>query len=135
MNSDFVERVKIHEGFRSKAYYDTTGHLTIGYGWNIHDGISKEAAEAILIMQLRECMAKVTDLLRRNGITVSTVRKEVLAEMCFNLGLHGLMGFRKMWEALREGNYDKAADEMLDSKWYKQVGTRALTLSKLMRTG
>lgn len=63
------------------------------------------------------------------------VRKAILINMCFNLGLPRLMTFRKMLKALEDRNYELAAKEMLDSKWAKQVGNRAIELSEMMRTG
>jgi lysozyme len=45
------------------------------------------------------------------------------------------MQFKKMWDAIIEEAWDRAADEMLDSRWADQVGMRARTLSDMMRTG
>ena len=55
--------------------------------------------------------------------------------MCFNMGLSRLMTFKKMLLALEKGLYQIAADEMLDSKWAKQVSRRAEFLAQIMRTG
>ena len=45
-----------------------------------------------------------------------------MINMLFNLGLPRLLGFTNMWAAIQAGDYAKAADEMLDSKWAAQVG-------------
>jgi lysozyme len=53
--------------------------------------------------------------------------------MAFNLGRSRLSKFKKMVTAVNEGNYAKAADEMTDSKWYRQVGRRSKELVEIMR--
>ena len=65
----------------------------------------------------------------------SEVRKVVLVDMCYNLGINRFLGFKKMLAAVKEGNYDTAADEMLNSKWATQVKGRAVELAQLMREG
>jgi lysozyme len=63
------------------------------------------------------------------------IRQTALANMCFNIGFYGLMGFRKMWLALSRHDYTEAARQMLDSRWARQVGYRADELAQIMRTG
>jgi lysozyme len=53
--------------------------------------------------------------------------------MAFNLGRSRLGKFKKMIEAVNEGDYEKAAEEMIDSKWYHQVGNRSIELVEIMR--
>lgn len=53
--------------------------------------------------------------------------------MAFNLGRNRLSKFKNMISAVNEGNYAKAADEMIDSRWYKQVGVRSKELVEIMR--
>jgi len=53
--------------------------------------------------------------------------------MAFNLGRPRLSQFKNMIKAVNEGNYKKAADEMVDSRWYHQVGRRSQELVELMR--
>jgi len=60
---------------------------------------------------------------------------KVIVDMCFNLGLAGLKGFRKMIGHLEVGAYSNAAEEMKDSKWYWEVGNRSRRLVKMMATG
>ena len=68
-------------------------------------------------------------------LELDPVRKAIIIDMLFNLGLPGLRGFKNMFRALRADNYKRAADEMLDSKWAGQVGYRARKLADMMRTG
>ena len=66
---------------------------------------------------------------------LNTARQAVLIDMCFNLGIGRLKQFKKMFAALSQGDYDKAAAEMLDSVWAKQVKSRAAQLAEIMRKG
>jgi len=59
--------------------------------------------------------------------------QRVCVNMAFNLGRNRLSKFKNMITAVNEGNYSKAADEMIDSKWYGQVGNRSKELVELMR--
>ena len=52
--------------------------------------------------------------------------------MCFNLGRPRLSNFKKFLAALEEGDYEKAAVEMMDSRWASQVGDRAVRLRDRM---
>ncbi len=61
--------------------------------------------------------------------------QEVLVEMVFNLGINRFKTFRKMIKAVKQGDYVLASREMLDSRWAKQVGQRAITLSNIMKKG
>ena len=63
---------------------------------------------------------------------LSENRQIVLIDMYFNLG-NRLFKFINTLSALENKNYEKAADEMLLSKWSKQVGQRSVTLSNMMR--
>jgi lysozyme len=63
------------------------------------------------------------------------VRQNVLADMCFNLGIGGLLSFKNTLAMVEHGKYEEAAAAMLQSKWATQVGQRAIELSEMMRTG
>ena len=58
-----------------------------------------------------------------------------LCNMAYNLGVPRLLGFERMWAALAAGDYERAADEALDSKWARQVGARAARVAALIREG
>ena len=128
--------VKAHEGLALHPYHDTTGHLTIGYGRNLDEiGITQREAEAMLETDLTVAYQDAKSLAGDAWAELSSNRKVVLMDMAFNLGKSRLKRFVKMWEALDNKNYDRAAKEMLDSLWATQVGQRALTLADLMREG
>lgn len=66
---------------------------------------------------------------------LNPARKSVLIEMVFNIGLHGVLGFRNTLEMMNRGDYASASDNMLKSLWAEQVGNRAIELAKVMRDG
>lgn len=129
-----ISSVKRHEGLRLKMYKCTAGKNTIGYGRNLDDvGISADEAELMLKHDLEnaEMDAKRFPVFEK----LNQVRKDVLIEMVFNLGYSRLCGFKKMFAALERKDYDEAANQMLDSKWARDVGERARTLAYFMRIG
>jgi len=133
--SKLIEQLKVHEGLRLKPYRCTAGKLTIGYGLNLEDrGITKFEAELLLnhdvsgiIMQLCEAVD--------GWHCLNEARKAVLVNMAFNMGVAGLMKFKKTLGYIRLKMYSEAGVEMLDSKWSDDVGDRALELSEQMKSG
>lgn len=125
----------LHEGIELKPYKCTADKMTIGVGRNLDDvGITHEEAMTMLDNDLDRCM----DDLGRNvpGWRLhSEVRQNVLIEMVFNLGINRFLKFAKMHESLKRYDYNAAANEMLNSKWAKQVGKRAVTMANMMRSG
>ena len=130
-----VEQVKRHEGYRKDLYKCTAGKLTIGYGFNVEAGISKEVAGKLLEAQLEEIWWQCNKEFSSFWSTLSPKRQNVLVNMVFNLGLGGVKKFKKFIQALEEKDYGRASLEMLDSKWAKQVGDRATELSIQMKNG
>lgn len=124
----------MHEGFSPSAYQDSVGVWTIGYGTNLEKlVIDEKIAREWMVRELRRLAALLSG--HSYWAELSQTRKEVLIEMAYNLGLAGLAKFERMRAALLVKDYDKAADEMLASKWAHQVGVRAIRLSRLMREG
>lgn len=133
MPMNILERQLVkHEGLRLKPYRCTAGKLTIGYGRNLDDnGITK--AEALTM--LRNDIANVKAELERLGWwrRLDDTRQDVIANMAFNIGLTRLLTFKRMIAAIEDAEYTKAADEMMDSKWAAQVGSRAVELARKMK--
>lgn len=121
------------EGRKATLYLDTRGIPTIGIGHNLK---AKPLSEAAIDQIFRDDVADVErDLDARVPWwrTLSEVRQRVLANMCFNLGIEGLLGFKHTLAAIQEGRYDAAADLMAESLWDRQVGARADRLESMMR--
>jgi len=129
-----LKLLKLHEGYRQYPYTDSLGIVTIGYGRNLESrGLTESEATYLLeqdVDQAEEYLHKGYDYYYE----LSGERKAVMIDMMVNLGATRLRSFRKMHEALEDQDYEVAALEMLDSKWARQVGTRAITLSKIMQS-
>ena len=129
-----LAQLEMHEGFRSKPYKDSVGKLTIGIGRNLDDvGITRQEA----LVLLENDVQKVRRVLKLYHWykPLTKVRKRVVIDMAFNLGIKGFLKFKKLIKAIENGNWNMAALEMLDSKWSRQVGRRATRLAIMMRTG
>lgn len=128
------EYVKKHEGTRLKPYTDSRGILTIGVGHNLEQGISAAACDFIF----KEDMYKAEALLIEKCpvfMMLDANRQVVLIDLCFNLGINGLLGFKKMLAALEKQDFEKAAAELMDSRYAKQVPTRARENRDVLLTG
>jgi len=123
-----------HEGLRLLAYKDTVGKLTIGYGHNLDDvPISVEIAEQLLEIDVNDAVLSAQSFEWFRDL--DGVRQGVVVNMVFNLGLPRFMGFKKTIKLIEKKKYTQAGTEMLDSKWAKQVGNRAMELSRMMKSG
>jgi len=131
---EMVKQLELHEGLRLKPYYDTVDKLTIGIGRNLEDtGISKAEASFMLQNDLIRIIAELDEQMPW-WRELTENRRRILVDMAFNLGTFGLSQFRDMLAATKVGDFDGAAKEMLDSKWAKQVGSRAERLAEAMKT-
>lgn len=129
-----LEQLELHEGFSKYPYKDTEGYLTIGYGWNLdRNGLPEDICKELTKRKVCELYDKLNKF--EWFFEQDDIRRKVLLDMSYNLGINGLLKFKKMIGALGNNNYNKAAHEMLDSKWAKQVKTRAKRLAKMMETG
>lgn len=124
-----------YEGLRLKPYRCTAGKLTIGYGRNLDDrGITFEEAEYLLMNDVersyQECVNYIDGFLG-----LDEQRQYVLVDMMFNLGWTRLSKFKNFLSAVKAKDWELAGNHMTDSKWYQQVGRRAIELVRIMRTG
>ena len=130
--SAIVESLKAEEGYMATCYFCTAGAHTVGYGRNISEGgigISEEEAEYLL----KNDVNRTIDEVRQRWPWFDDCDKaarEVMVELCFQLGAPRLSGFVKCLAALEAGDNDIAAAELLDSKFAKQVPARAARLHK-----
>lgn len=130
-----VEQLQRHEGLRLKPYVDTVGKLTIGYGRNLTDrGLFEDEADFLLgndINEARKELHRAFAWFR----ALDSVRQAALTNLCFNIGMARLLTFRKALAAMAARDYNRAADELFDSKWATQVGQRAVEVCDQIRTG
>ncbi len=135
--SKLIEQLKRHEGVRTHAYQCTANMTTVGVGRNIDEdgglGLSIDEIEFLLENDIRRCKQELITLPWFSQI--DSVRQDALINMCFNLGMTRLLGFKNALTAMSVGDYDTAADEFMDSRWAKQVGYRAEEVCTMIRTG
>ena len=132
-----IADLKRDEGLRLKAYKDTVGVWTVGYGHaHVAPGTvwTQEQAEAALIEDVKKHNAELERAIPWIA-NLDPVRRRVLQNMAFNLGVKGLLGFKNTLAMVQSGDYAGAARGMLNSLWAKQVKGRAVRLAEQMRTG
>lgn len=128
------EELKRDEGFRETVYKCSAGKLTICYGHNVEDNPIPEAfADQLLGYDIAGALAECERFDWFFGL--DDVRKRVIINMVFNLGFNGVSKFRNMIAAIEEKNWIRAASEMQDSRWARQVGDRAHRLTDMMIEG
>lgn len=125
--------IKKHEGFRSRVYTCPGGKLTIGYGRNIEDlGLYPPEADYLLENDIKRFYKELESVFP-NLKKLSPERQSALIDMIFNLGKTKFLQFKKFIQYISQERFDLAAIEMLDSKWAKDVGVRALELSDIIK--
>lgn len=128
--------IKKHEGLKKLAYVDTKNKVTIGYGRNLTDvGLSESECDTLLD---HDILTSTYELYRFipwiQGL--DDVRKAVMIELTYNIGIERVLLFRKMLEALKEGNYSLAREELLNSEWATEVGiTRSHEMGYSLESG
>ena len=126
--------LRIHEGVRSRPYHDTIGRITVGVGRNLDDKpLKPQEIEFMLNGDVADAMADCNKFAWYSAL--SDNRQLAVADMMFNLGAEKFEKFTNMIDAIQSGDYDRAADEMLHSRWAWQVGQRAKDLADMMRAG
>jgi lysozyme len=130
------EMFKHDEGLRLKAYKDTEGWWTIGYGHflgqtPIPQEITMEQAMTLLMGDVNHAIINAKSF--SWFYTLSENRKNVIVNMLFNLGMSRFSGFKKMIALVDSRQYKEAAIEMMDSKWAEQVKARAARLAYMMQ--
>lgn len=129
-----LEQIELHEGRRAKPYVDSVGKITIGVGRNLTDrGLREDEIDYLYMNDLREATDDAKTFPWFTGL--NDARQAVVIDMCFNLGLTKFQKFKQTIAAIASGDYVKASDSMLKSKWASQVGKRAQTLARMMATG
>ena len=128
-----IKQIKEHEGFRSSVYQCTEGYDTIGYGFAIKDlKLDEDIAELILIRKLGELQDRISHTFGWFHNAPDVV-KDVVTNMCYQLGISGFSKFKKTIYLIETEQYEEASVEMLDSLWAKQTPNRAKELSEEIR--
>jgi len=141
MNIERLKKTLIEdEGIRYQAYKDHLGNWTIGIGhlikkeedYLIHRErpLLNSEIDVIFNIDLKQAIDDARKFIDEKSI--DEIAFEIVVNMAFNLGLPKLSHFKKFQQALQNKDYKLASQEMLDSRWAKQVPNRAGKLSLLM---
>lgn len=132
-----MEQLKIDEGIVHEVYLDHLGYPTVGIGHLIVDSdpesgldvgtpVSNARCEELFQKDLQVAQSECIMLYGADEwMAFPDEVKEILVNMMFNMGRPRLKQFKKMNEALLEGDWATAAVEGRDSRWFNQVGSRA----------
>ena len=147
LSDELFEKIKEdlirHEGYVAEIYLCSEGYATFGIGhmvvetdmentWPVGTPVEDER---ILQVFHDDCMIALNDA----EIVVNDLYSHpddvirVLVNMSFNIGRPRLSQFKKMLAAVNEKKYAEASQEMIDSRWYHQVGRRSVELAEMMR--
>jgi lysozyme len=140
-----IAELRRDEGVRYVPYLDTATppNETVGCGHDLNvsplpAGWAYPLTDAQVNQLLVQDIASAADVLNRNlpwWTKMDEVRQRVLMNMCFNMGISRLLGFKNTLAAMQRGSYAVAAAGMKASDWYGQVGDRAIRLCHAMETG
>jgi|TARA_Y100000310_G_scaffold340907_1_gene438258 lysozyme len=130
--------LRADEGFVKHVYQDSRGYWTIGIGRLIDGrkggGITLEEARYLLDHDIDDAV---------RGLDIHMVwwralvepAQRALVNMTFQMGLQGVLKFKKMIACLERRDYEGTAVEALDSKWARQTPERAARIAALFREG
>lgn len=144
MTEDLIEQIKLdltkHEGCKTDVYLCSEGYATAGIGHMLFGEEEMPVGTEVSMEQVLEWFKSDFDeavadccALFLNFASLPAQVQRVLVNMAFNIGRNRLGKFKKMITAVNEGNWVKAANEMVDSRWYNQVGNRSIELENWMR--
>ncbi len=134
IQSEIVQIAK-DEGYRRCVYKDTRGLDTVGFGHLLRANEKYKCINPHLAVKLlrKDYTEAQTSVERRYPWADGEV-KLVLINMSYNLGSTRLSKFKQTLAAMKAKDYDRAAGEMLDSIYARQVPNRAALMSvRIMR--
>ena len=138
MNSKIIEQLRRDEGEVLHAYADTLGFTTIGVGRLIDKrrggGISPQESAYLLNNDIARIDSDLRSRLTWYG-QLDEVRQAALLNMGFQLGVAGLMEFKRSLECIRDGRFAEAETHLLNSKWAQQTPARARRVARQIVTG
>ena len=139
------EELTLDEGCVDNIYLDHLGYSTFGIGHLVlktDPEYEQEVDTPVSEDRIKECFEKdiqnVIDDLDRNMDWWKDLPEDlqrVMANMCFNLGITRLLKFKNFLSAMENKDWEKAAVEMIDSRWATQVGARATRLKERVLKG
>lgn len=145
MSNLLVQWLKFEEGFRARPYRDTVGVATVGYGRNLkahplpgRDWAALPCSRVEAEEWLREDLGDMYFKLRRAKPVIEEldpVRAAALMNMAYQLGVGGVLGFKRMWAAVEDRDWLMAARMAKDSRWARQTPNRSKRVCRALETG
>ena len=137
------EEIKYDEGSVNEIYLDHLGLATFGighlvtewdeeYGWEVGTPVSEDRCNEVFDSDIQIVLADCEQLYPDFNELPEEVQR-IIANMMFNMGRPRLSKFKGMKAGVDARDWNKAADEMVDSRWYRQVTNRAERLVERMR--
>ena len=137
------EEIKYDEGSVNKIYLDHLGLATFGighlvtewdeeYGWEVGTPVSEDRCNEVFDSDIQVVLSDCEHLYPDFDELPEEVQR-IIANMMFNMGRPRLSKFKGMKAGVDARDWNKAADEMVDSRWYRQVTNRAERLVERMR--
>ena len=137
------KQLEIEEGVVHEIYLDHLGYPTFGIGHLVTDTdpeFGSDVGTAVTEARCIEAFDKDVEIvlsdckiLYPDFDSLPEEVQQIIANMMFNMGRPRLTKFKMMKAAIDEGKWNDAADQMIDSRWYAQVGARAERLVDRMR--
>jgi GH24 family phage-related lysozyme (muramidase) len=137
------KQLEIDEGVKYEIYLDHLGYPTFGIGHLVIPSdieYREDVGTRVSEERVRECFDKDVQsvlrdcsLLYKDFDELPEEAQQIIANMMFNMGYTRLSKFKGMKRGVDARDWNKAADEMVDSRWYKQVTNRANRLVERMR--
>ena len=137
------KQLEIDEGVKYEIYNDHLGYPTFGIGHLVIPSdieYREDVGTRVSEKRVRECFDKDVQsvlrdcsLLYKDFDELPEEAKQIIANMMFNMGYTRLSKFKGMKRGVDARDWNRAADEMVDSRWYKQVTNRANRLVERMR--
>ena len=137
------KELEVDEGVKYEIYNDHLGYPTFGIGHLVRDTdpehgqeIGTPVSEDRVIEAFNKDVESVLNdctILYGDFSKLPEEAQLIIANMMFNLGRPRLSKFKGMKAGVDAKDWNKAADEMVDSAWYRQVPNRAGRLVKRMR--
>lgn len=147
-----IQRLVVNEGLKTRAYKCPAGYLTIGIGRNLdtnpltfgefeyigHNCRTKFISNDQAFYLCRNDLKRVREDLDRElpwWRDLNLDRQFVMIDLCFNMGITKLLTFQKTLQSIATGYYIRAGEQLLQSKYAKQVGKRAKRNAECLQTG
>lgn len=125
----------LHEARKKYPYQDTVGKWTCGIGHNLTDnGLPEHVIDLLYEHDMDQVKADLTETFPW-WEDMDEVRQMAMCDLCFNLGITKLSKFKNTLKYLYHKDYEKAADNLMESLWYKQVKSRGKRIVYMIRSG